>query len=124
MGKTKFQYNYAALKGGAIHYTFYEPKMGPNITFEVNRAGWYGDSISAYAQQLKPISAGLYNRTIRKMDNPLTYMEFSEYVSDYERNKTAKLRNATVRKLEIYEDDEALVDMFSTIDKTKFTMTD
>jgi|LauGreDrversion4_2_1035121.scaffolds.fasta_scaffold60933_3 hypothetical protein len=83
MGTTHFQYNYAAIKGGAIHYTYYEPKLGPNVTFELNRAGWYGNSISSYAQQLKQVSPKIFNRTIRKIDNPLTYLEFLAYVSQY-----------------------------------------
>jgi hypothetical protein len=99
-GNTHFQYNYAAIKGGAIHYTYYEPKMGPNVTFELNKAGWYGDSISSYAQQLMPVKPSIFNRTIRKIDNPLSYQEFLGLVSQYESNKTAKMRGQ--RKLEVY----------------------
>ena len=66
----------------------------------------------------------MFNRTIRKIDNPLTYVEFSKYVSDYEKNKTAKLRNVTtIRKLEVFEDDDTSVDMFSTLNKTEFNKT-
>jgi hypothetical protein len=55
--------------------------MGPNVTFELNRAGWYGDSISSYAQQLMPVKPSIFNRTIRKIDNPLSYQEFLGLVS-------------------------------------------
>jgi len=48
-GTTAFEFNYASRKGGAIHYTYYEPKIGPNVSFIGNKAGWYGDSISSYA---------------------------------------------------------------------------
>ena len=99
-GFTHFQNNYAAVKGGAIHYTYYEPKMGPNVTFEMNKAGWYGDSISSYAQQLKPVNPSLFNRTIRKINNPLSYQEFLRLVAQYESNKTAKMKGK--RKLEVY----------------------
>ncbi len=97
--------------------------MGPNISFELNKAGWYGDSISAYAQQLKPISGAQYNRTIKRIDNPLTYQDFFSYVTIYEANKTANRTKNPIRKLQEidYFSNEPLVDMFQTIDKAKFT---
>lgn len=48
-GDTLFSSNYASVKGGAIHWNFYEPKFGPNVKFVGNKAGWYGDSISSYS---------------------------------------------------------------------------
>jgi hypothetical protein len=74
--------------------------MGPNVTFELNKAGWYGDSISSYAQQLKPVKGSLFNKTIRKIDNPLSYKEFLGLVAEYDSNKTTKIKGQ--RKLEVY----------------------
>jgi hypothetical protein len=48
-GDTLFTSNYASIKGGAIHWNFYEPNFGPNVKFIGNKAGWYGDSISSYS---------------------------------------------------------------------------
>jgi hypothetical protein len=45
-----FSHNYASVKGGAIHWDYNEPVWGRSVSFEENHAGWYGDSISCYAQ--------------------------------------------------------------------------
>jgi hypothetical protein len=49
-GVSIFSNNFAAIKGGAINWNYVEPIMGKNIKFKGNKAGWYGDSISSYAQ--------------------------------------------------------------------------
>jgi hypothetical protein len=49
MGKTFFNQNYASIKGGAIHYNYYEPKFEKSVQFSLNKAGWYGDSVSSYS---------------------------------------------------------------------------
>lgn len=55
-GNTVFQNNFAQIMGGAIHWDYVEPQFSNSITFAGNLAGWYGDSISCYSQQLKTIS--------------------------------------------------------------------
>ncbi len=55
-----FTNNYAEIKGGAIHWNTLEPLWGgvtsngnlSTIQFRKNKAGRYGDNISAFAQQI------------------------------------------------------------------------
>ena len=85
-----------------MHYTYYEPKIGPNVTFVGNRAGWYGDSISSYSTQLKPISLKQFQNQYKKIDNPLTYKQFLEMLA----------KNISARKLQAGGLDQEL-DLFS-----------
>lgn len=48
ISNTNFTRNFAQIRGGAIHFNYYEPVFGPDVYFDKNKAGWYGDSISAY----------------------------------------------------------------------------
>ena len=55
-----FTNNYAEIKGGGIHWNTLEPLWGgitsngnlSTIQFGKNKAGRYGDNISAFAQQI------------------------------------------------------------------------
>ncbi|CDW79966.1 UNKNOWN [Stylonychia lemnae] len=66
-GFTNFTQNFAQKKGGAIHWNYYEPLISKNVFFEKNIAGWYGDSISSYSQNLKIISAEEYELQLEKI---------------------------------------------------------
>lgn len=73
---TNFTNNFAQVMGGAIHYDYYEPVFGSGVNFVNNKAGWYGDSISSYSQQLKPITLYEYSQMIQKINFPLSYKDF------------------------------------------------
>eukprot|EP00347_Sterkiella_histriomuscorum_P016469 403353061 len=66
-GNSKFTNNFAQKKGGAIHWNYYEPIFGPNVTFKANEAGWYGDSLSSYAQQLMFLTQSEYDKQLEKV---------------------------------------------------------
>lgn len=60
ISKSTFANNYAEIKGGSIHWNNIEPLWGgitsngnmSSITFSKNKAGRYGDNISAFATQI------------------------------------------------------------------------
>ncbi len=60
IANTHFSNNYAEIKGGGIHWNTLEPLWGgitangnmSSIKFSKNKAGRYGDNISAFAQQI------------------------------------------------------------------------
>jgi hypothetical protein len=96
-GSTTFSNNYAAIKGGAINWNYVEPNFGKQIKFSKNKAGWYGDNIAAYAQQLKAITKEEYKKQLERIYNPLQYSD----------NDTLS-NNSTSRKL-YFDDSRALI---------------
>ncbi|TNV88247.1 hypothetical protein FGO68_gene13755 [Halteria grandinella] len=74
-GKTQFVGNFAQIKGGAIHWDYYEPVFGAGVEFSGNKAGWYGDSISCYAQQLKKITLAEYKGQVERINFPISAEE-------------------------------------------------
>jgi hypothetical protein len=64
--------NYAEIKGGGIHWNTLEPLWGglggngnlSSIKFTKNKAGRYGDSISAFATQIAIIDEKDYKSTM------------------------------------------------------------
>jgi hypothetical protein len=71
-GNTVYSYNFAQIKGGAIHWDYYEPIFGPKVKFMNNTAGWYGDSISCYAMKLAKISRDDFRAQIDRINFPVT----------------------------------------------------
>jgi Chlamydia polymorphic membrane protein (Chlamydia_PMP) repeat len=69
---TTFSFNYAEIKGGAIHWNTLEPIFGgitssgnfSSIKFNKNKAGRYGDNISAFAQQIAIIDEKDFTSTM------------------------------------------------------------
>jgi hypothetical protein len=67
-----FANNYAEIKGGGIHWNTLEPLWGglngngnlSSITFSKNKAGRYGDSISAFATQIAIIDEKDFKSTM------------------------------------------------------------
>ena len=96
-GTTTFSNNYAAIKGGAINWNYVEPNFGKQIKFSKNKAGWYGDNIAAYAQQLKAITKEEYKKQLERIYNPLQYSD----------NDTLS-NNSTTRKL-YFDESRALI---------------
>lgn len=69
---TTFSYNYAGIKGGAVHWDTVEPLFGgimnngnfSLLRYKDNRAGRYGDNISTFPHQIALISDQDYKSTI------------------------------------------------------------
>ena len=70
--RVTFANNYAEIKGGGIHWNTLEPLWGgltgngglSSIKFSKNKAGRYGDSISAFATQIAIIDEKDYKSTM------------------------------------------------------------